>query len=567
MNTSQRILLTGQSGIRMARMIEKLRHYVLNRTDFGEFACESVEDHMVEIHVQDHPEEAFVKQRGGFQRLLLKPSLYLERLWHRAMARVQSRLPSQGLAIITMHAVFYHTLARQFISAVDYHQFKDLGIDKVITLVDDIYDVWARLSEPGQLFFVPHKDPPDDASPEVIAALCDEASLKSIASLMEILAWRSYEVFSSAEIARRIPKPPIVFPVKHCLHTAANVLFSDRRLVYVSHPIAEPRRLMLSDDATLGRELQAEVESLARCLRVFLRWIPICPTRVDELRIADRASAAAQGASWPLLTERWIHPSADESLWVPTENHEERALDPLKKERKLGTEVSPLIAVLLSVLREQITAQINSRDRQLVEQSHALVVWRPYFNGSLSTGARTEMRHRNLLVDWGVDNPGDKRCYIYSPRSDLAKWRAGVVAGALLGLDNPPSQSQAHSVREALVDDSQTFNALKTGQLDPGALRRIAENVGVSLVPGATALSRSAVAPDPRTQEYEWIQDAWATIAAQVNRADEVEKESRPGDYWCEEEGVKPEEFVEQVVKQWKLEPACASEKQTGEET
>ena len=119
-----------------------------------------LDDEMINKHLElypDDPNKPVICQPGGFQYLLLQPKEYLLKLWRDSAEEALSQIPStQEIIFMFTHSVFYHTWSRDFIHCVDFNHFhtclKDLSIDLVVTLIDDIYDCWRRLKERGQLF-------------------------------------------------------------------------------------------------------------------------------------------------------------------------------------------------------------------------------------------------------------------------------------------------------------------------------------------------------------------------------------------------------------------------------
>ena len=340
----------------------------------------------------------------------------------------QIRSEQDSDVILTFHACWYHLENREYMSCVDFHRIgqPDASAGSVITLVDDIYDVKSRLSAPRGLF-----------QPDIVS---DQAFLDSVVKLTRILEWRGIETLISERIATASTGGKhFVLATKHPMATFEGLLNSNRKMVYLAHPISEIRRMLRAGGerkASAGI-IMDDISEIASLLR--REVILFEPTTIDELRFEYQGTIDKQPVTVPLLGDRWDMPSraiedlifvAPETISPPfgsfwEENGKEvgeslqtRDLSPDQAEQlKLA---SPLVRLLY----EEIRAQIKARDFTLVEQCDGIAAYRPLLGGHLSGGVKQELVHHSQLVQGNIARA---TTVIFHPANDETDWRLSML--------------------------------------------------------------------------------------------------------------------------------------------
>ncbi len=530
MSEAKRILFTGQAGLNVKGILEKLGNHISGNETFR---CLNLEDCMKTIYLDDWPEDRpnydMVKEPGGCQALLALPESYLRLLWGRAATDMSDRLSNGENAFISLHGAFYHPYHKGFFPCVQGEQLRGLKISRVVNLIDDIWDIWARLSQPDQLF--------NTAGLEFESGFY--ASMNSILNLMSLLDWRLVEMFASEQIANQLGlgHDHILLPIKHNLEVAKELLFQGREPAYISHPIAEPRRLRREGKENEADAIEREVQSLTERLLTQSNFVSLAPTAIDELRIALNET----GDYLPKLEKRWEYGDHRNLLFSPIVGDGSEALDPQGWFSSETPEAEVFsISLLLSTLGEKIKAHINSRDHRLVAQSSAIVVWRPYFNGSISKGVLEEVGYRNDLAEY---EERSIPCYVYSPRSDLARHRVSTIVTELK--EAGVAKEKAESFRSAMEQDTELMEQIREDRLDVTVVQALAQenDVVIPYLPDKSALS-----PEPGPKARVDSRKKWKEIVASANSEDRL-KEFKTGiDVWCEDDDISPEEFVRNVV-------------------
>jgi len=414
-------VVAGIPGTRVQKSLDSFVQYVADRHE-SPVSWVSVDEELrraAEPYVQK-----FFGMPGSSLGPLLLPRPFLRQIWRKAFdavwQRVERALESQNV-ILTLHLCYFLHYTREFFVPLDVDVLKQ-KISKrataVITLIDDIYDCHQQLFAVGGRF-----NPPE--SPEA-----------AVLALLMVLDWRSTEILLADSLAAACQRPHFVFGVKHTFETFFDLLYADKRKVYLSHPISEPRRTLRNGDANSAREVVTEInQALSRLQSEVLVFEP---TAIDELRFrpSDQDRRKPSGN----LEPRW--PFARDGrrmLYTPPEHSKNSFAFPVGWEEDRRAEIGH--SSLLSELFEAVSSQINARDHALVEQSQLLACYRPLFMGNASSGVTEELLHMRRLIDPDVRRREDIGI-VFSPESDrddypsrqllkkFAAWRDdGLVAG------------------------------------------------------------------------------------------------------------------------------------------
>jgi len=401
-------LFTGHSGIDSGKALLRLATYC-ERQDRIVGQPIKLEASMIREHLgsfPDDPDRVLLEKSGGLQYLLLQPKGYLRKLWRNAVRTTISEIPEDNEHIfLNTHAVFYNTSSRDLFSCADMRYLKellkkrDIEVKQCITFVDDIYDCWRRLKEDHQLFC---------STSDVVQSTLD---------LFLLLYWRSVEIFASENFAEELGIPHFVFPVKHPISVAYDLIFSNKSRIYIAHPITDIRSLENRGNSVEADRAKNEVQDLTSHLLASEMIVPFFPTTIDELILTE--DPPGSGEYLPYLMQRWPFPRPDETLYVePHHSIPEPFALP-----GVDADDSRAMRLLLKGLVEVIISQVDSRDRKLVEQAHGLVAWRPCFQGNVSGGVSNEISHRNSLVNFRLANRADKKAFVLIRPRDLILYR------------------------------------------------------------------------------------------------------------------------------------------------
>jgi hypothetical protein len=407
-------VVTGPNGTGITRSLAKLceRH--------PQFQVVKLEDHLLRLAVPTY-KRLFGDVDGISQIEMFRlPEAILRDLWAGALeaaADEATAVRKSGKAVfLNLHATWYHVEARAFMSAVDHPALeatlvagaKQAGLEPpsaVLTLIDDVFDTCVRLTRRHEVFG-------------------DEG--RTLSTLLKILTWREFEVRSAERIAQTLSRPQLLLPVKHPESTFLKILGTDvtPRLSYLSHPIYYPRQCGL--DSTIGGEVVGQVEAIASQLRQDLAVALLEPTCIDEQRLTFADRSATGLPRWPLPNSR-----GGILLWDHLEDEDGRT-----RAEELAWASQPTVACDeqgFAIIRDLIGDHVTWRDRQMVTQSSAVIVVRPYCTerGELAGGVEEELRLYNLLLTHDPTSGRRHRPIAYLDPTDEHHRRVSAVLQVL----------------------------------------------------------------------------------------------------------------------------------------
>ena len=269
----------------------------------------------------------------------------------------------------------------------------------MVVLIDDVYDMYARLSGPHDVFNERQQTQnyndwvtklsgrslvdPETGTPELLRFEVRRRSLESLA------AWRRAELVQAEALASALGDVPLtVLGVKHHLSVLESlVLEPETRVVYLSHKITEARRFN-KDNPGDWPPFVDEVNALSVPFRESGN-ILLHPTAIDELRTASSEQRIGLTDRWPLQdsTDRLIYSKPD-SDGAP-EYAELLGQYEFAPEKTLGEAIAIFRGFELGVFHD-----IATRDHLLVSSTDGLVLYRPVvMTGKDSSGARAEVEH------------------------------------------------------------------------------------------------------------------------------------------------------------------------------
>jgi hypothetical protein len=477
----KKVLFTGIPGVNLGEHVERLRKFVTESTVYRRSVYKPLkaEEHFVSGVKESNllPEDYYtlLKKPELMIQALGLPKPLLRKAWATALQRtLDSENPApQDDVFLCMHSAFYHQATREFFSPLDAGIIEGWHPDLVITLIDDIENCFDRLRVYGHMF---------SHSAYVYTGM---KGFNNVLRNMRVLYdWRAIDMLEAERLAAEIGVRHFCVAVKHPIETLASLVFTSRPVVYLSHPISEPRRRLAGGDRKGFDEFTAQLGETCSRLRRGVTLIE--PTTIDEFRLlrikapSREATDASVDLYLPRHNERW--PCPPDPLWIKPGDEAEQPLDlggcfaeetlnAFKKFRvdaaggSLPVEFIPMEIAdnLLSVLIGDITSQIDARDHKLVEQSDGLVVLRPVYKGNSSNGVEEEIKYHCQLCAIGeVRKAG---LWIYTHRDDefdylRKEWLVGYLSEGLKNGTIEASGDEAvdeKAIRE--LAESLTFTA------------------------------------------------------------------------------------------------------------
>lgn len=417
------IIFTGQSGIKISNCLKRLKG---EKRGVGIF---KIENEMVENYRSSYPDKRYSRDREVVVDILSLPLSTQRKLWEKSFEAISKKIPphkNSRVNFLTFHASYYHQKNREFISPINLIKLRRLRkrVKAVVVFVDDCYDIYKRLLEEGEMFYR------DIFSSEVTPL---EAIIKSVWNNLTILTWREIEIAFSRKIAEILNVPLFVVAVKHPKDMIKRLCFlplESLRIFYVAHPITSIISKAYARRPRFPTDLNAFAEA---CLEKEKNLVLFIPDTVDELRFKKE-----NGFYSPSLNDSWPVPYGEEnSLFEPLPEKTKR-INPLNPNRFAFREGSnrESVSYAINILRNKIDEQITSRDYCLIEQSpNGVIIYQPYFEGDISTGALKEAKYNRDLIKEGN---GLRRTYIFEQPDNLGKYRINQLHKELLSraLDN-----------------------------------------------------------------------------------------------------------------------------------
>ncbi len=546
------VVVTGPGGVRAPQALTKLQEFAARPPHNMTIAIRELDDQLVPEYQRQYPDDgpqARRMERFGLPELLLRPKEIILELWRRVAETAIRECAFErdhgvDMAILSFHAIFYNNRSREFFSPVDVAFLRerllayDFELKRIVTLIDDIYDVFRHLASPPHVFQLSVRSDPI------------KKTTQAILNLQLALDWRSFELLQAGQLCRSAGLPRsahVELSVKHSLNVGYRVIIEGSPTLYISHPIT-----ILRHDL----DFQRDVQSLgAELLRAELP-APITPTSIDELRLAATGSGSERRYH-PRLTQRWLpedaylETHAGDLLFEPPRN---LGLNPLDPDQALGADADEFLSGLLLNLVDSLNAHIASRDRTLVEQASLLIVWRPLLKGILSQGVKAEIEHRNSLRQHRLLPADGTPCFVYSPDADLADFRLNALLEALRQRARHRSGavlSDEHiaQLRSSLRIQSGITRNLTRGAADPDEIFAACQGVIADLVVVGDR-DESALGGTPEVEEQAAADDAWVEEVRRVNGLDPLAVFLSDGDF-VERKTRSIHEFVELVIERW----------------
>ncbi|MEE9379181.1 MAG: hypothetical protein V3V33_14235 [Candidatus Lokiarchaeia archaeon] len=411
------IIFTGQSGIQAKKCLSRL-----NNPEIKNLNTFYIEDRIKEIY------------ESNFKIFLSEPIPYQSETWKEAYGDIEkeiTKIPLESNIFLSMHASYYHQGTCELISIINFESLLKLKsrVKCIIVLIDDIYDIYKRLVDQGQMF--------NDILGSEDAF---EAIYNSIKNYISILKWRQLETNISRLLSKMFETKLFIVAIKHPIFLIRRIidnLYEQLNIFYLAHPISAIRRK--SVDIIPG--FASEINNFAKTIIDNNdKNVMFLPGSIDELRIKEKKNNDHK-MYIPDLHPRLDLPYGKKSQIGPPlvsrlEKYDE--FNPAKcKMSVLTSNDTEKISGLLELLSDLIRLQVTSRDINLINQSKSgLIAYRPYFPEKISGGVVDEIKYNYTMCNIFKERTN----IIVSIKHDLSKARIlgffELLIGRINGLDD-----------------------------------------------------------------------------------------------------------------------------------
>lgn len=335
-------------------------------------------------------------------------------------------ISAQGPRIL-LCGIMYHSKRRsEFYSPFNLPAFirlqarEKLNVGRVVMFIDDIYDMYARLSGDDELYErfdtleeelgrvhesegVKRGDLPFD---DCVLLSCEVQT----SQLVRLLHWRQLEITAAERTARSIGVDYLLWAVKQGVVAISPWLQgAPTPRAYVSHPISGPRRQFAVSGSwpAIVEECNAVQGELAKN-----GVVAVMPTGIDEYRLAKelrpQGAATRRRVRSPRLTDRWPLMPGDLLYEQPSGSGApgyEALLTPFVLDGTtlrtvdVSAEQLNVLDGPLRSLERQIEFQVAARDHTIVVHTDHVIVFRPFFDDPhVSRGVLAEVVHWSELA-------------------------------------------------------------------------------------------------------------------------------------------------------------------------
>lgn len=385
------VVFSSVSGVDIKSSITKLRTHGASQKVIvvGPF---KVEDACVTV-AQPVLEDLHPKTQHTFAQFLTLPFRHIcdscARAFEATAAQAceEARSAQAEFAFVAFHPVLFHQSTTGFIEPYQGADLKaaipdDVAVERVVSIHDDIFDMYRRLMGPKLLF-----------DPVLTRESHRREPLQDFQELMLLLDWRDRELSAALSITEGLGSRHFLFHAKGRTQSLWEAVCGNKPAVYLSHPISQPRRDILGKSDPVkckepnearGRALIKELVNLANLLAKFVPLVE--PTAIDELRLdLDRLDELREDdlkeRVLPPLTKRWSI-AQDELLCGQLGDEDDDGLLQVPADTfesfRFSDETLGHLRSAAQLLHREIRRQINVRDHLLAEQAGLIVAFRPF---------------------------------------------------------------------------------------------------------------------------------------------------------------------------------------------
>lgn len=374
------------------------------------------------------------------------------RLWSEALSKLLNE-PLEGRDwVIVCHLTLYRNDRSEFYSTAGLLTAAILGagltIDEVVLLIDDVYDMYVRLSQEfgalnAQDRITRWMDFTTKSTPKQVwgrlnadgGTEVEHVSLEtSVQTINLLVGWRRQESISAEALAGATGARLTVLGIKHS-YTSLLKLVSPTdghaRRIYISHPISAYRRsintlLGAGQHVTEGSWEQgvAECNRIPALLETNSSLVAIMPTAIDELRFRglEKDSIRLTERS-PTLGPRWPLMNHGVGLVAGGASGAVLSHDSVQHQELLIAEKSAIrdqqfTGELTRFVEGLMFIEIPYRDHLIVANTDGFLVFRPLSDRArVSSGVEHEVMHWWDKVEVGASK---SRLAILHTTEDLA---------------------------------------------------------------------------------------------------------------------------------------------------
>jgi hypothetical protein len=337
------------------------------------------------------------------------------RIWRDAWGELQKAHDLEGLdepILLLIHGAIVRG-AYGVRAAYDLEKVRDFKPDLVITLIDNVYDLWWRTESRA------------GGSPWM-----------GRPTLEQLLTARRTEQLVGDQIANHLEPPVrhVLLSVHHPCESAARFILGDPPIIYMAFPISEPRRMLRSDPR--NRTGVALVDALHTAAFALQRREPeivfVSPLTIDERPLSDLLDSkdalgeclvgeAGTPGGEPRPLREILSPESFERVLAGTLDEEAEKASPALRFDREGCRWStdaigapetlltpgppadddrkPIPLTRIWDAAGTIRTDVAWRDSRLVLQADALAVFCPVMNnaGKLARGVQFEMGEASHL--------------------------------------------------------------------------------------------------------------------------------------------------------------------------
>lgn len=362
-----RVIFTGQSGVNKDMVVSNLINYL-------EESCGQSENR------NQNEQKPFILHKSLEEKLLPNQSDtehwdFIDILnvpsesnktarWYEALSNLIAEVEDQDQknVFINMHAVIY--IHSNFSSHSNWDLVRKFRPDMIVTLVDDIYDIWWFLKKRREEY---------PQNPDY--------------RLREIMTWRTAEFMAAELLAQNLHPdyqiPHYVVANKQPVNTLVNLLLHPEKMrVYASFPITEVRN---------NENDKETIDSHRKYLHD--RYVTFDPLTIDEYVLSDKYYKWIENGSkpskiamnsedrWQVRSDACDLPLLSEGIDYP----DEVLVEPEEIEE-------------VAYETDELMNHVEWRDYRLIEQSHCLAAYRPKYKGIVSRGSSAEVDYAQMSV-------------------------------------------------------------------------------------------------------------------------------------------------------------------------
>lgn len=426
-------LVCAPPGTGLTHAISRLEEYFLtgSPTDaVRRVQCEDVEHHLSK-YVSD---EALAQLPSRDMQTVTRslPRDLVISLWRDALKsglKALSDSESQ-VKLLSCHLTLYSERRSEFYSPVslDLLQPPNSRPTHVLLFIDDVFDMYARLTRPGEVYELASwmskyvkgvwDQEGGEGTPDLEGSVKAAVELESRTTVLaRLLSWRRTEMLFAESIADQLGAHFLVAGTKQRTATVGQWLAHESpTTVYLSHPISRPRRQQRKSPTGTWPDVVDEFNGIQQDLAA-RSVVSIMPTAIDEFRL-ERGEEMLERR--PRLAARWKLSAASTELLYdanPTDpNGEHAALFGYGDDVPETDDVRARLSPVLRAIEDQIKSEVPFRDHLLVASIPHILVFRPMYDyGALSRGVLDEISHWSTAARY---NPR-RRAVFYHGATDI----------------------------------------------------------------------------------------------------------------------------------------------------